>query len=124
MSTSLSCFVDNLSDKIHNDDKCANCSLYLEYISTKNSKLLFECLDCKKRYSRKFTEKLETKLTTKFKNGYKFCKGDINKFVLLLRKGVYPYEYMDDWSKFDKEELPDKSHFYSSFHREEISSID
>ena len=44
--------------------------------------------------------------------------------MLLLRKGVYPYEYMDDWSRFDEEELPDKSDFYSSLNMEEISSID
>ena len=69
---------------------------------------MFECLNCKKRYSRKFTGKLEKKLTTKFKNTYKFCNGDIDKFMLLLRKGVYLHEYKDDWSKFDEEELPDK----------------
>ena len=33
---------------------------------------------------------------------YKFCNGDLNKFVLLLRKGVYPYEYMDSWERFDE----------------------
>ena len=60
----------------------------------------------------KFTEKLEKKLTTKFKNMYKFCNEDIGKFMLLLGKGVYLYEYMDDWSRFDEEELPDKSDFY------------
>ena len=27
---------------------------------------------------------------------YQFCGGDNNRFVLLLRKGVYPYEYADD----------------------------
>ena len=32
---------------------------------------------------------------------------------ILLRKGNYRYEYMDDWSRFDAEELPDKSDFYS-----------
>ena len=72
----------------------------------KNGNLSFECFDYKKRYSRKFAEKLEKKLITKFKNTYRFCNGDIDKFMFLLRKGVYPYEYMDDWSKFDEEELP------------------
>ena len=26
-----------------------------------------------------------------------FSNNDINKFILLLQKSVYPYEYMDDW---------------------------
>ena len=40
--------------------------------------------------------------------------------MLLLRKGVYSYEYMDDWSRFDEEKLGDKSTFYSSSNMEEI----
>ena len=28
---------------------------------------------------------------------YQSYKDDLNKFVLLLRKGVYPYEDMDSW---------------------------
>ena len=86
MSTSRSSFVDSLSGGIHNNGKCANCSSCLEYISTKNGKLLFECYDCKKRSTRKFSKKL----ANKFKNTYRFCNEDIDKFMLLLRKGVYP----------------------------------
>ena len=44
--------------------------------------------------------------------------------MLLLRKGIYPYEYMDDWSRFDEEELSEKSSFYSNLNTEEISEID
>ena len=47
----------------------------------------------------------------KFPNKYQFCKENVNKFVLLLRKGVYPYEYMDNWEKFNKTLLPDKEFF-------------
>ena len=46
---------------------------------------------------------------------------DINKFILLLRKGVYPYEYMDSWERFDKTSLPDKEAFYSSLNMEDIT---
>ena len=35
-------------------------------------------------------------------------------FFFLLRKGVYPYEYMDSWERFDETSLPDKEAFYSS----------
>ena len=53
----------------------------------------------------------------------KFCNGDINKFVLLLGKGVYPYEYMDNLEKFD-ETLPDKKVFYSELNLEDIIDKD
>ena len=33
---------------------------------------------------------------------YQFCNGGLNKFVLLLRKGVYPYEYTDSWERFNE----------------------
>ena len=34
-------------------------------------------------------------------------------FFLLLRKGVYPYEDMDSWERFNKTALPNKKAFYS-----------
>ena len=39
---------------------------------------------------------------------YQFCNRDLKKFVFLLRKGLYPYEYMDSWERFDETSLPDK----------------
>ena len=44
-------------------------------------------------------------------NTYQLCNKDLNKFALLLRKGVYPYEYMDSWKRFKEESLPDKESF-------------
>ena len=47
-----------------------------------------KCLSCYEDYSNKLDEKLKNK----FKNTFKFFNNDINKFVLLLRKSVYPYD--------------------------------
>ena len=33
---------------------------------------------------------------------------NINKFILSLRKGVYPYEYIDEWEEFNEIALPEK----------------
>ena len=44
--------------------------------------------------------------------------------MLLLRKGIYSYEYMDSWEKIDKTSLPDKEAFYSSLNMENITNID
>ena len=47
--------------------------------------------------------------------------GDSNKFVLMLRKGVYPYEYMEEWKKFSETLLPEKDDFYSNPSMENIT---
>ena len=60
----------------------------------------------------------------KFKNTYSFCNNDLNKFILLLRKGVYPYEYMDSWGRFNETSLPSKKEFYSNLNMEDIDEID
>ena len=60
----------------------------------------------------------------KIKNTYSFCNNDLNKFILLLRKGIYPYEYMDSWEKFNETSLPSKEDFYSHLNMENIDDID
>ena len=55
---------------------------------------------------------------------YQFCNGDLNKFILLLRKGVYPYEYMNSWAKFDKTTIPPNEAFYSTLNLEDIGDED
>ena len=79
-----------------------------------------KCLFCNKNYQQKFDEKLKER----FFNTYKFSNHDNNKFILLLQKGAYPYEYMDDWEKFNETSLPEKEDFYSHLNMEDISHGD
>ena len=53
MSSSLSKLVYNLSEGIHNN-KCANCESCLDYIKTKNEKLILKCFNCEQYYRKKF----------------------------------------------------------------------
>ena len=120
MSSSLSKLVDNLSEGIHNN-KCFDCESNLDYIKIKkNEKLLLKCFNCNIYYKKKFNKDL----MKKFKNAYSFCSNDLNKFILLLRKGVYPYEYMDSWERFNETSLPSKKEFYSNLNIEDIDEID
>ena len=64
----------------------------------------YKSLFCNKNYSSKIDEELRNR----FKNIFKFSNNDINRFTLLLRRGVYPYEYIDDWERFNKTKLPGK----------------
>ena len=63
-------------------------------------------------------------LIKKFSSIYQFRNGDLNKFILLLRKGAYPYECMDSWENFDETTLPPKEDFYSKLNLEGISDED
>ena len=74
-------------------------------------------MPCNEFYSKKLNEKLKRK----FKNTYKLSNNDINKFILLLRKGVYPYEYMDDWKKLNETKLHEKEVFYINLNLEDIT---
>ena len=43
---------------------------------------------------------------------------------LLTEKGIYPYDYMNTFSKFNEEQLPPKKYFYSELSEEHISKED
>ena len=87
---------------------------------TKDEKLIFRCFTCKKNYEKDFNKEL----IKRFANTYNFGDNDLNKFILLLRKGVFPYEYTDNWERSDETSLPDKESFYSSLNMENIDDID
>ena len=119
MATSLSKLVDNLTEGIHSN-KCIKCKSNLCYMKVMGETLIFRCFNCKKNYKKEINKEL----VERFSNTYNFCNNDINKFVMLLRKGVYPYEYMDGWEKFNEKLIPSKESFYSSLTLETIIEID
>ena len=125
MPTSLSELVDNFSGKIFNSIECKKC-MERERINwqccfdqLKNGRLIHKCRECKEKW-----EKPIEGLIKKFSSIYQFCNGDLNKFVLLLRKGVYPYKDMDSWEKFSETSLPGTETFYSNLNLENISDDD
>ena len=100
----------------YDDKKCETygikykyCNYFLKCMTFKDDLTKYKCLCCNKSYKFKFDEKLKER----FFITYKFFKHDNNKSVLLLQKGVYPYEYMDDWEKFNETSLPEKEDFCS-----------
>ena len=123
MSTSLASLADNLSE-INNKD-CKKCiernkiKSECQYIKHKDNRLIYKCKKCDD-----ISNKSADALKEKFPNTYQLCNEDLNKFILLLRKGVYPYEYMDSWERFNETTLPDKEYFYSELHLEDITDED
>ena len=121
MSFSLSSLVDNLSE-INNKDckKCMERKKIIskcDYIKFKNNRLEYRCKECNDKLYRSIND-----LIKKFPNTYQFINKDLNKFILLLRKGVYPYDYMDSWKRFNETSLPDKKSFYNKLNLEDITS--
>ena len=90
-----------------------------EFIGHKNNRLNYKCKEYNETSAKSVNDLIE-----KFSRTYKFCNGDLHKFVLLLRKGVYPYEYMDSWERFNETPLPPKKYFYRKLNLEDISNKD
>ena len=101
MVSSLSNFVNYLSERfhrikskyVHDDKSCETCAIKYTYCDC--------CLEYKCLCS----------------------NNDKNKFILLLRKGVHRYEYMEDWEKFN-EKSSEKEYFYSHLIMEDITDAD
>ena len=94
-------------------------NLQCDFIGFENNKLNYECKEHKKRWLKPING-----LTKKFLSIYQVCNGDINKFVLLLRKSIYPYEYINSWKRFLEILLPDKKVFYCELYLEDITDED
>ena len=111
MLTSLSELFDNMS-RIFNSIERKSCIEKIKinseccFVGSKNNRLFFRCKEWKEEWKRPIEE-----LTEKFPVIYQFCNGNLNKFVMFLRKGVYCYEYIDSWEKFDETTLPLKRLF-------------
>ena len=93
--------------------------LYCDYIG-----FTYKRLNYKRKECGNVCHKSINRLTKKFPPIYQFCNGNLNKFVLLLRKGVYPYEHMGSWERYHETSLPDKKAFYSELNLEDITDKD
>ena len=119
MSSSQPNLANNLAERIHKVI-CKDCDYFLEFQSAKDDWIKYKCLFCNKDYSNKHDEKLKKR----FKNTLKFSKNDINKFILLSRKGVYNYEYMEESEKFKEIKLSEKEEFYRNLYMKDITDTD
>ena len=115
MSTSLSCLVDDLSEINKKESESEN-----KFID--NIRSMLTSLSCLLDDLSEINRKISLiELIEKFPITYQLWNKDHNKFMLLLRKGIYSYEYMDSWQRFDEESLPDKEYFYSELNNEGIT---
>ena len=135
MASSLSNLANNLSEGIHrikckyvhDERKCETCGIrctyydcFVEHTNFKDDLIEYNCLYCNKNYK----QKLDKKLKERFFNTYKFSNHNNNKFILLVPKGVYPYQYQDDWEKFNEKSLPKKEGFNNHFNMEDLTDAD
>ena len=88
-----------------------------KYLSFTYKNLLF--LDSM-QFMNSSLEKLAKNLTD-----YPYVKQEFgDKCGLITRKGVYPYDYLDSFDKFDEPRLPPQGAFYSFLKEEHISDAD
>ena len=101
-------------------DYCEDCECFVEHTNFKEDLIEYKCLCCNKNYQKKIDESWQKR----FSNTCNFSNYDINKFILLWRKTVYPYQYMDEWEKVNETSLPKKKAFHSHLNMKDITDAD
>ena len=117
MMGSLENHVNNLSQLY--DCNCSDKSKQKIRIKLKNINIYTKCKTCTKRSKQSIHS-----LKLKFPDNYQLSNENIDEFILLLKKGVYPYEYMDDWNKLNETEIPSIENHYSNLTLKHISKED
>ena len=118
MNSALSTLVDNLSEI----NKCNCKERKYKDIKTKIIKgtgktiIRTTCKTCKSKQ-----DQLLNTLIENFSSTYKLCNKNTEKFILLLKKGIYPYEYMDSMDIFDETSIPNIEEFYSNLQVKHIN---
>ncbi|CAB4484717.1 unnamed protein product [Rhizophagus irregularis] len=69
--------------------------------------------------SRKKFEKFPLTVRYFTEKGY-----SIDKIKLFFRKGIFPYDWINAWEKFDRTSLPSRKNFYSLLSQQNISKED
>ena len=72
-----------------------------------------KCLKESMKGSKNHKKHVNKGLIKRFANTYDFCNGDIKKFCLMLRKSVYPYEYIDFYSNLNMEDTTDADYTHA-----------
>ena len=68
---------------------------------------------------------LDSLTTNLVRGGQRLCGFEeytSKQYELLIKKGIYPYEYMYSWDKFEEYKLPPKESFYSKLNMVGVSS--
>ena len=100
--------------------QCDKCKGNMELINISGDYIVpFGCARCRTKKTKDLSK--ET-LKKNFNHISRFWRCD-EKFRLMIRKGVYPYEYMDDWEKFEEISLLPKDAFYSRLNMKGISDL-
>ena len=99
------------------------------------------------KYTNKSKEECSKEITLRFIDSIKFMSSSLDSLVnnlakegggdffgfenysdhqweLLIRKGIYPYEYMDSWDRFEETALPPASSFKSKLNMSGVSDGD
>ena len=101
--------------------QCDKCKGNMELINISGDYIaLLGCERCRTKKTKGLDEEV---LKKNFNHTSRFWGCD-EKFHLMIRKGVYPYEYMDGWGKFEETGLPPKDAFYSRLSMKGIGDLD
>ena len=120
-------FLESLTDKLSeiNNKTCVKCkerdksTQYCEFVNLDMNRLRYKCLKCED-----IPYKSIQPVIVKFPNTYRLSNKNNEKFILLLRKGVYPYEYMDNWDRCNENALPSKEKFHIHLYMQCITDND